>query len=202
MEDVSWPEIVLSGRLSSFIMQRIIMRRMLNCAIAVRCPVLLRDPLSHGEMSEASECSERTLTLATHPVLPAVSPQRPVHRPRLNDQLNCSSDRPLTLVTAPAGYGKSILVSAWLSICERPSAWLSLDETVDDLGAFLAHFVAAIRTIFPDALRQTQTLLTAISLPPLGVLAGSLVNELDELNTTSSWFWMTITRSTGRKSTT
>ena len=104
-----------------------------------------------------------------------------VDRPRLNDQLNCSSDRPLTLVTAPAGYGKSILVSAWLGICERPSAWLSLDETVDDLGAFLAHFVAAIRTIFPDALRQTQTLLTAISLPPLGVLAGSLVNELDEL---------------------
>ena len=104
-----------------------------------------------------------------------------VDRPRLNDQLNCSSDRPLTLVTAPAGYGKSILVSAWLGTCERPSAWLSLDETVDDLGVFLAHFVAAIRTIFPDALRQTQTLLTAISLPPLGVLAGSLINELDEV---------------------
>jgi len=104
-----------------------------------------------------------------------------VDRPRLNDQLNCSSDRPLTLVTAPAGYGKSILVSAWLSTCERPSAWLSLDETVDDLGVFLAHFVAAIQMIFPDALRQTQTLLTAISLPSLGVLAGSLINELDEV---------------------
>ena len=104
-----------------------------------------------------------------------------VDRPRLTDQLNCSSDRPLTLVTAPAGYGKSVLVSAWLSTCERPSAWLSLDETVDDLGVFLAHFVAAIQAIFPGALRQTQTLLTAISLPPLGVLAGSLINELDEV---------------------
>ena len=104
-----------------------------------------------------------------------------VDRPRLIDQLNCSSDRPLTLVTAPAGYGKSVLVSAWLSTCERPAAWLSLDETVDDLGVFLAHFVAAIQMIFPDALRQTQTLLTAISLPPLGVLAGSLINELDEV---------------------
>jgi len=104
-----------------------------------------------------------------------------VDRPRLTDQLDCSSDRPLTLVTAPAGYGKSILVSAWLSTCERPSAWLSLDETVDDLGVFLAYFVAAIQAIFPGTLRQTQTLLTAISLPPLGVLAGSLINELDEL---------------------
>ena len=104
-----------------------------------------------------------------------------VDRPRLIDQLNRGSDRPLTLVTAPAGYGKSILVSAWLSTCERPGAWLSLDETVDDLGVFLAYFVAAIQTIFPGALRQTQTLLTAISLPPLGVLAGSLINELDEI---------------------
>ena len=49
------------------------------------------------------------------------------------------------------------------SACSWPTLWLRF------------------RTIFPDALRQTQTLLTAISLPPLGVLAGSLINELDEL---------------------
>jgi LuxR family maltose regulon positive regulatory protein len=60
-----------------------------------------------------------------------------VDRPRLIDQLNRGLDRPLTLVAAPAGYGKSILVSSWLNTCERPSAWLSLDETVDDLGVFL-----------------------------------------------------------------
>jgi threonine 3-dehydrogenase len=77
-----------------------------------------------------------------------------VDRPRLTDQLNHSADYPLTLVTAPAGYGKSILVSSWLSTCERPSAWLSLDETVDDLGVFLAHFVAAIQAVFPGTLRQ------------------------------------------------
>ena len=104
-----------------------------------------------------------------------------VDRPRLIDQLNRGLDRPLTLVTAPAGYGKSILVSAWLNTCERPSAWLSLDETIDDLGVFLAYFVTAIQTVFPGALQRTQTLLTAISLPPLGVLTGSLINELDEL---------------------
>ena len=87
----------------------------------------------------------------------------------------------MTLVTAPAGYGKTILVSAWLNACERPGAWLSLDETIDDLGLFLTYFVGAIRTIFPGALPQTHTLLTAISLPPVGVLTGSLINELDEI---------------------
>ena len=87
----------------------------------------------------------------------------------------------MTLVTAPAGYGKTILVSAWLNTCERPSAWLSLDETIDDLGVFLAYFVAAIQTIFPGALQRTQTLLTGISLPPIDVLTASLINELDEI---------------------
>jgi LuxR family maltose regulon positive regulatory protein len=91
-------------------------------------------------------------------------------------------DRPLTLVSAPAGYGKSILVSSWLNTCERPSAWLSLDESLDDLGVFLAYFVAAIQTVFPSALQRTQTLLTAVKLPPIGVLTGSLINELDELD--------------------
>ena len=104
-----------------------------------------------------------------------------VDRPRLIDQLNRSLDRPLTLVTAPAGYGKSVLVSAWLHTCARPSAWLSLDETTTDLGVFLTYFVAALQTVFPGALRRTQTLLTALSLPPLRVLAGSLINELDEV---------------------
>jgi LuxR family transcriptional regulator, maltose regulon positive regulatory protein len=104
-----------------------------------------------------------------------------VDRPRLIDQINRGLDRPLTLVSAPAGYGKSVLVSSWLNSCERPSAWLTLDESIDDLGVFLAYFVNAIQTIFPGALQRTQALLTAVSLPPIGVLAGSLINELDEL---------------------
>ena len=104
-----------------------------------------------------------------------------VDRPRLIDELNRGLDRPLTLVTAPAGYGKTILVSAWLEACERPSAWLSLDETIDDLGMFLAYFVTAIQTIFAGALQRTQTLLTGISRPSIDVLTVSLINELDAI---------------------
>ena len=88
-----------------------------------------------------------------------------VERTRLIDQLNRGLDRPLTLVSAPAGFGKSILVSSWLNTCPRPSAWLALDESVDDLTLFLPYFVAAIQTIDPTALQRTQALLTGFSLP-------------------------------------
>jgi LuxR family transcriptional regulator, maltose regulon positive regulatory protein len=105
-----------------------------------------------------------------------------VDRPRLIERLNRGLDHPLTLVSAPAGYGKSILVSSWLNSCERPSAWLSLDEPIDDLGAFLTYFVLAVQTVFPSGLQGTQTLLTAVTLPPVDVLTASLINELDEVD--------------------
>ena len=104
-----------------------------------------------------------------------------VERPRLVHQLSRGLDRPLTLVSAPAGFGKSILVSSWLHTCARPSAWLALDESVDDLGLFLPYFLTAIQTLAPTALQQTQVLLTGFSLPAIEVLAGSLLNELDAI---------------------
>lgn len=100
-------------------------------------------------------------------------PRDLVERPRLIDQLDLGLDSPLTLVSAPAGYGKSTLVSTWLHSCERPSVWISLDETMDDLSAFLTYLVTAIQAVFPSALQLTQTLLTAISVPPLSALSAA-----------------------------
>jgi LuxR family transcriptional regulator, maltose regulon positive regulatory protein len=131
-------------------------------------------------MVSASPTRASPIPLRTKFYRPSL-PSDLVDRPRLIEPMNRALDRPLTLVAAPAGYGKSILVSSWLNTCERPSAWLSLDETVDDLGSFLAYFVTAIQTVFSGALQRTQTLLTGMSLPPIGVLAGTLINELDEL---------------------
>ena len=104
-----------------------------------------------------------------------------VDRPRLVERLERGRDRPLTLVVAPAGYGKTTLVSSWLANCDCPSAWLSLDEDNNDLALFLSYFSAAIRTMFPDSLQETLVLLQAASLPPLEVLARSLINELDQI---------------------
>ena len=73
--------------------------------------------------------------------------------------MNQHRQRALTLITAPAGYGKSILASSWLQANDRPSAWLSLDVDADDLRVFLSYLIAAIRTQFPEACGGTSVLL-------------------------------------------
>jgi LuxR family maltose regulon positive regulatory protein len=60
-----------------------------------------------------------------------------LHRQHLLDWLNKRLHRPLTLVSAPAGYGKTTLISCWLESLDIPSAWLSIDKTDNDLHRFL-----------------------------------------------------------------
>ena len=104
-----------------------------------------------------------------------------VERPRLMEKLNRNLDRTLTLVAAPAGYGKSTLVARWLEGCTRPNAWLSLDKGDSDLDVFLRYFIAAVQTIFPDVGKGTLTLLQAPEHPPLRVIAATLINALDRI---------------------
>lgn len=102
-----------------------------------------------------------------------------IHWPRLLERLDQRRQRPLTLVSAPAGYDKSTLVSCWLKACDIPSGWFSLDESDDDLRLFLSYFLGAVQTILPSADRETQIMLNCADLPGLSVFARSLINELD-----------------------
>lgn len=104
-----------------------------------------------------------------------------VPRPALLAWLKRSGDQPLTLVSAPAGTGKTTLVLSWLATAERPTAWLALDEQDDDLVVFLTYVIAAIQSCFPDACQATRALLHAPSLPPQAVLGRSLSNDLEAL---------------------
>lgn len=104
-----------------------------------------------------------------------------IKRPRLTNLLDRDLHLPLTLVSAPAGSGKTILLSDWLDECPCPSAWLSLDEGDSDLATFLSYFVAAIRSIVPDACRQSVAVLEQSELPPVQVLSGLLSNEIEAL---------------------
>jgi LuxR family maltose regulon positive regulatory protein len=72
-----------------------------------------------------------------------------VLRPRLIERLNegLSASRKLTLISAPAGFGKTTLVSEWVASCKRPVAWLSLDEGDNDPTRFLTYLVAALQTL-------------------------------------------------------
>jgi LuxR family maltose regulon positive regulatory protein len=105
-----------------------------------------------------------------------------VHRPRLLDALNDHwKTRPLTLISAPAGYGKSVLASMWLESCGCPSGWVSLDERDNDLHSFTSYLLAVVKRAFPDISFQSQALLEAPTPPPAPVLARYLVNDLDQI---------------------
>ena len=104
-----------------------------------------------------------------------------VHRPQLLERLDQRRSRPLTLVSAPAGYGKSVLIQSWLETFDISDAWVSLDKNDNDLRTFTAYFVAAVETLFSGACRNTQALLTASDLPPSAVLGANLLNELDRI---------------------
>ena len=113
-----------------------------------------------------------------------------LHRPRLPvdlvtrsavlDRLSRYRQRPFTLVSAPAGYGKSTLVSAWIEKWERHYAWLSLDEQDNDLHQFLTYLLATLQQLFPTIGQELQSLLSTTDLPPLSTLASLLSNELDQ----------------------
>ena len=104
-----------------------------------------------------------------------------VHRPHLLEQLDKHRGRPLTLVSAPAGYGKSSLISSYLGAYEYPGAWLSLNKSDGDIRSFISYFIAAIHEHFPKICQNTLSLLKNIELPPLSELGNTLLNELEQI---------------------
>lgn len=83
-----------------------------------------------------------------------------IPRPRLVQQLNTGLDGKLTLISASAGFGKTILAWAWAQQSGRPAAWLSLDELDNDPLRFLTYLIRAIQTIqsgFGTGLLETLT---------------------------------------------
>ena len=90
--------------------------------------------------------------------------RRLVARPRLVEQLNPPNG--LTFILAPAGYGKTTLLSAWLEDCRMPTAWLSLDEHDNDLAVFVTNLADALQSALPAELDNTLTALSGITLPP------------------------------------
>ncbi|MCB9155996.1 MAG: helix-turn-helix transcriptional regulator [Caldilineaceae bacterium] len=109
-----------------------------------------------------------------------IPPLRPslVARARLMQKLNLGLGRKLTLISAPAGFGKSTLVSEWIAGCRHPVAWLSLDAGDGEPARFLAYCVAALQTIMPTVGDSTLALLDAPQPPPLESILALLLNEI------------------------
>ena len=101
-----------------------------------------------------------------------------VPRPRLIERLNAGLHRKLTLVSAPAGFGKTTLVSEWMAGCTRPVAWLSIDESDNELTRFLTYFIAALQTIEPDVGKDAVGALQSPQPPPAETILIATMNEI------------------------
>jgi LuxR family maltose regulon positive regulatory protein len=111
-----------------------------------------------------------------------IPPLRPslVARPRLILGLNkgLHERRKLTLISAPAGFGKTTLVIDWLRQTALPTAWLSLEETDNNLPRFLAYVGAAFQQIDEEIGAQLRSAIQTPQLPAVEQLLTVLINEI------------------------
>ena len=125
-----------------------------------------------------------------------IPPTRPdlVPRPRLIEQLTDGLHRKLTLISAPAGFGKTTLVGEWVvnlrkndekeSQTDNRIAWVSLDEGDNDPARFLSYFIAALnRAKGQEAVfgKGALSMLQSLQSPPVEAILTSLINEFAEV---------------------
>jgi LuxR family maltose regulon positive regulatory protein len=115
--------------------------------------------------------------LATKLFVPSPQPEA-VLRPRLIERLDEDLRRKLTLISAPAGFGKTTLVGGWVAGIPRPVAWLSLDEGDNDPSRLLAHLVAALQTIAPNVGEGVSGALQSPQPLPTEAILTALLNEI------------------------
>jgi LuxR family maltose regulon positive regulatory protein len=137
-----------------------------------------------GQRSE-DEVTSALDSLLSSKLHPAQERSELVARPRLTEGLRRDPGRRLTLLSAPAGFGKSTLLTTWFKTCtggECSVAWLSLDEEDNDPVRFLSYLVAALRRA--GEVRIGEGVLAALHSPEpprIEVLTGVLINEVADL---------------------
>jgi LuxR family maltose regulon positive regulatory protein len=101
-----------------------------------------------------------------------------VSRQRLVARINQGMGRKVTLISAPAGFGKTTLLSEWVQQLENPAAWLSLDADDNDSRRFWAYCIAALQTVQPHLGEGALEVLQARQEPDVETLLANLINEM------------------------
>src|SRR4051812_268212 len=123
-------------------------------------------------------------TILTRPTLPSTRLYPPrlhvnlVPRSSLIATLSDDSERRLTVITAPAGFGKSILAAQWVAQLALPTAWVKLEAADDSPRRFFALVLAAVQRIDPDLVAGTAMLLSEGGEPHAETIVHRLIEDL------------------------
>ncbi len=123
-----------------------------------------------------------TTLLATKFFIPPIRPGT-IPRARLVDKLKAAVHSSLILVSAPAGYGKTTLLSAWIHSNHPPipAAWLSLEETENDPLSFWQYFISALQTMNSNFGETSLRLLRSSQPPPIQTTLSLLINDIADI---------------------
>jgi len=116
------------------------------------------------------------LTKLYQPTIPIRHVKRPFLTNHLQDGLE--RGRQLTLVSAPAGFGKTTCISEWLSSLDWPVAWLSLDSADNDPGRFFAYLVAALQRVDKSLGQEIEVVVRDGQMPPIEGISTTLINDI------------------------
>ena len=105
-----------------------------------------------------------------------------VHRVDLIEKLNSGLSRKLILVSAPAGYGKTTLISDWINHSKISAVWLSLDNGDNDPADFLSYIILGIQGIQSAFGKGALKLLNSPNKPSVESIACLLINEILNIN--------------------
>jgi len=135
----------------------------------------------HNTLDKDNEAFDNLNILQTKLHRPPVTDDY-IIRKKIIEHLESNISKPLSLMVAPAGYGKSIIVSQWLERTRARYAWFSIDEEHNTLRLFLSYVFVAIQKIFPGSLEQLAHMMQAYELPPLKTISNYLINDLDKIS--------------------
>ncbi|OBG34131.1 LuxR C-terminal-related transcriptional regulator [Mycobacterium sp. E3198] len=137
-------------------------------------------PAGRGE-NGVGEAPARAVLLATKLHVPAIGAQL-VHRATLLDVLSAGRHRKLTVLSAPAGWGKTTVLAQWAMTAgeDQRFGWLSLDPSDNDPVWFWMYMVAALQKVTPGVGTRAVELL-AMGADPVQVVLPTLLNDLDAI---------------------
>jgi LuxR family maltose regulon positive regulatory protein len=109
-----------------------------------------------------------------------------ISRPRLLKRMAEGFERKLTLISAPAGFGKTTLLVEWIHHKKKPVAWFSIDKKDNDPVHFLTYVIAGLRTLEASIGKAALTLLQSPQPPPLESILINLINDICCITTDAS----------------